>query len=90
MFLIEGDIHNVIKELPDNTYNLLYTNPPFNGLTNAKWDKVLNWEDLWEDIWRIMKPNGIVVLHSTQKFTMELCSSCLKHFKYKFHQFFIR
>ena len=83
MYLIQGDIHNVIKDLPDNTYNLLYTNPPFNGLTKASWDTTLNWEDLWEDIWRIMKPNGIVVLHSTQKFTMELCASGLKYFRYK-------
>jgi len=84
MFLIQGDIHKIIKELPDNTYNLLYTNPPFNSLTGAKWDKVLHWDELWDDIWRIMKPNGIVILHSSQRFTIELCASDIKNFKYKY------
>ena len=83
MKIIKGDIHKVIKELPSNEYDLLYTNPPFNGLTKASWDKILNWNELWEDIWRVMKPNGVVILHSTQRFTIELCGSCLNHFKYK-------
>jgi len=84
MHLIQGDIHKIIKELPDNTYNLLYTNPPFNSLTGAKWDTVLNWNELFDDIWRIMKPNGIVVLHSSQRFTIELCAADIKNFKYKY------
>ena len=84
MELIQGDIHEVIKSLPSNKYDLLYTDPPFNSLTGAKWDKVLNWEDLWEDIWRVLKPNGVVVLHSTQRFTIQLCASQIKHFKYKY------
>tara|TARA_R110000823_G_C15897631_1_gene496635 strand:- start:62 stop:760 length:699 start_codon:yes stop_codon:yes gene_type:complete len=84
MELIEGDIHKVIKTLPTNTYDILYTNPPFNSLTGAKWDKVLKWDELWSDIWRVLKPNGVVILHSTQRFTIELASSQIKNFKYKY------
>tara|TARA_R100001369_G_scaffold44540_1_gene70654 strand:- start:1059 stop:1760 length:702 start_codon:yes stop_codon:yes gene_type:complete len=84
MELIEGDIHDIIKTLPSNKYDLLYTNPPFNSLTRAKWDNVLNWEELWEDIWRVLKPNGVVVLHATQRFTIELASTQIKYFKYKY------
>lgn len=84
MNLIEGDIHEVIKTLPSNKYDLLYTDPPFNSLTGAKWDKVLKWDELWDDIWRVLKPNGVVVLHSTQRFTIQLASSQIKHFKYKY------
>ena len=68
MDIIKGDIHNVIKTLPSNTYDLLYSNPPF-AMTGAKWDKAIRFEELWEDIWRVLKPNGAVILHSTQYFT---------------------
>jgi len=82
MNLIKGDIHKIIKTLKDNTFDLLYTNPPFS-MTNASWDKELIWNELWKDIWRVLKPNGVVVLHSTQRFTIRLCASQIKYFKYK-------
>ena len=82
MNIITGDIHDVIKNLPSNTFDLLYTDPPFS-MTKASWDKDLRWNELWTDIWRVLKPKGIVVLHSTQRFTIRLCSSQLKYFRYK-------
>ena len=81
MNIIKGDIHTIIKTLPSDHFNLLYTDPPF-AMTGAKWDKELRWDELWKDIWRVLKPNGIVVLHSTQIFTHLLVASQIKHFKY--------
>lgn len=83
MNIIKGDIHNIIKTLPSNTYDLLYSNPPFS-MTGAKWDKTIRFEELWTDIWRILKPNGAVILHSTQYFTHKLVSTQLEHFKYNY------
>ena len=56
MSYIEGDIHEKIKTLDTDSFDLLYTNPPF-GITGASWDKGLRWEELWDDIWRVLKPN---------------------------------
>ena len=38
---IKGDIHEKIKELPDNSIDLIYTDPPFN-VTHASWERPLN------------------------------------------------
>ena len=43
---IEGDIHEVIKTIEDNSIEFIYTDPPF-GTTKAKWDKGLNWDNLF-------------------------------------------
>ena len=83
MSYIEGDIHEKIKTLDTDSFDLLYTNPPF-GITGASWDKGLRWEELWEDIWRVLKPNGVVVLHSSMPFTFDLVSSQRQFFKYNY------
>ena len=68
---IEEDIHTAIKNLDDNTFNLIYTSPPY-GITEAKWDNSLNWAELFPEMWRVLKPDGIIVLHSSMPFTYEL------------------
>ena len=77
---IEGDIHNVIKDIPDNSIDLIYTSPPY-GITGAEWDKPLDWKNLFVDLWRVVKPTGIIVLHASMPFTYEL----LKYETPKYH-----
>lgn len=77
---IEGDIQQVIKDIPDNSIDLIYTSPPF-GITEAKWDKPLDWNQLWPELWRVMKSNGIIVLHASMPFTYEL----LQYERPKYH-----
>jgi len=68
---IEGDIHEVIKTLEDGCIDFIYTDPPFST-TEAKWDKPLKWEELFNEMWRVLKPNGIICLYSALPFTYEL------------------
>lgn len=83
MDLIEGDIHEVIKTLEDNSIDCIYTNPPF-AITGAKWDQGLDWDNLWDDLWRVLKDDGCIVLHSSMPFTFDLVSSQRKYFKYNY------
>jgi len=82
---IKGDIHDVIKTIDDNFIDFIYTDPPF-GTTQATWDKGLNWEELFKEMWRVLKPNGIIALHSSIPFTYEL----LKYEKPKYHYVWIK
>ena len=68
---IKGDIHEVIKTLEDNSIDFIYTDPPF-ATTKAKWDKPLKWEELFKEMWRVLKPDGIICLYSAMPFTYEL------------------
>ena len=77
---IEQDIHIAIKDIPDNTYNFIYTSPPY-GITTAEWDKPLNWTMLFPEMWRVLKDDGIIVLHASMPFTYEL----LKYETPKYH-----
>lgn len=81
--ILYGDCHELIKKLPSGKFDLLYTNPPF-GITEANWDVPLRWEELWSEIWRVLKPNGAVVLHSSMPFTFDLVASQRKYFKYNY------
>ena len=82
---IKGDIHNVIKSIEDNSIDLIYTDPPFQ-ITNASWDKGLDWKYLFPDMWRVLKPTGIIVLYASMPFTYEL----LKYEKPKYHYTWIK
>ena len=77
----KGDTLETIKTLPPDHFDLLYTNPPF-GITGAKWDKPLPWDVLWPEIWRVMKPRGVVVLHCSMPFTYTLIKSQTPKYHY--------
>jgi len=81
--IICGDCLDVIKDIPSNSVDMVYSNPPF-GVTKAKWDKPLSWVELWPEIWRVSRLNGAVLLHSSMPFTFDLVSSQRKYFKYNY------
>lgn len=83
--IVKGDIHNVIKTIPDNAIDLIYTDPPF-GITVAKWDKGLNWKELFPEMWRVLKPTGIIILYASMPFTYNL----LKYDNPKYHYSWIK
>jgi len=75
-----GDIHEIIKDISDNSIDFIYTDPPF-GITKAEWDKPLRWKELFPEMWRVLKPKGVIVLYASMPFTYEL----LKYEKPKYH-----
>jgi len=82
---IQGDIKDVIKSFDDNSIDFIYTDPPY-GTTKAKWDIGLNWTELFPEMWRVLKPNGIIVLYASMPFTYEL----LQYEKPKYHYTWIK
>ena len=82
---IQGDIHDVIKTIEDDSIDLIYTDPPF-AVSKAKWDKPLRWVELFKEMWRVLKPTGIIVLYASMPFTYEL----LKYEKPKYHYSWIK
>lgn len=85
MNIIKGDIHSEIVKLETNSVDLVYTNPPYNTTEN-KWDKKLNWNVLFKEMWRVLKPNGKIILHSSIPFTYDL----IKVEKPKYHYIWIK
>jgi site-specific DNA-methyltransferase (adenine-specific) len=70
-----------MKQYPDGYFDLLVTDPPY-GITQNEWDKSLDFESLWREWLRVVKPNGAFVFTTAQPFTADLINSNRKIFKY--------
>ena len=79
--LMLGDCLERMKEIPDGRIDLILTDPPY-GTTACKWDSVIPLEPMWNELKRIIKPNGAIVLFGSQPFTSVLVASNLKMFKH--------
>ena len=79
--LMFGDCLERMKEIPDGSVDLILTDPPYQTTQN-KWDSIIPFEPMWEQLKRIIKPNGACVLFSAQPFTTNLIYSNMKCFKY--------
>ena len=71
-----------MKSIPDGSVDAIITDPPY-GTTACKWDSVIPFEPMWEQLKRIIKPNGAIVLTASQPFTSALVMSNPKMFKYE-------
>lgn len=79
--LFKGDCLEVMKGIPDGSVDLVLTDPPY-GTTANKWDSVIDLDLMWEQIKRVIKPNGAIVMTASQPFTSKLIISNYKMFKY--------
>jgi len=79
--LINADCLDAMRDIPDGSVDMVLTDPPY-GTTACKWDSVIPFEPMWEQLKRITKPNGAIVLTASQPFTSALVMSNVKMFKY--------
>ena len=81
MKLYKGNCLEIMKTIQDKSIDAIITDPPY-GTTACKWDSVIDFELMWEQLNRIIKPNGAIVLFGSQPFTSALIMSNPKMFKY--------
>ena len=81
MKLIHGDCLEKMKDIPDGSIDAIITDPPY-GTTACKWDSVIDFELMWEQLNRIIKPNGAIALFGTEPFSSTLRMSNIKNYKY--------
>lgn len=82
MRLMLGDCLHRMAEIATGSVDLVLTDPPY-GTTACKWDAVIPLEPMWEQVRRVLKPNGAAVLFSAQPFTSSLVMSNTGWFKYQ-------
>lgn len=79
--LLSGDCLELMKSIPDKSVDMVLTDPPY-GTTACKWDVVIPFEPMWEQLKRITKDNGAICLFGSEPFSSHLRLSNLKMFKY--------
>jgi site-specific DNA-methyltransferase (adenine-specific) len=63
------------------TVDAIITDPPY-GTTSCKWDSVIPFDEMWERLNKLIKPNGAIVLFGSEPFSSALRMSNIKNYKY--------
>lgn len=57
--VIQGNNLEVLKQIPDNTFDSVVTDPPYGiNFMNKKWDYDVPSVELWQEVFRVLKPGG--------------------------------
>jgi len=66
--LILGDSAEQLKQLKDNSVDLMATDPPYGiSFMNKGWDKVLPPKDIWTECYRVLKPGSFIAVMSSPR-----------------------
>mgnify|MGYP003543298980 FL=1 len=80
--LLLGDCLERMKEIPDNSVDLVLVDLPY-GTTQNKWDSVIDLEIMWEQLKRICSDNTPKIMFAQTPFDKVLGCSNLKELKYE-------
>ena len=81
--LMQGDCLERMKEIPEGSVDMVLTDPPY-GVLKCKWDTVIPFDKMWNELKRIGKENCAFVFNSQQPFTTSLIMSNQDWFRYCF------
>lgn len=79
--LINDDCLNAMKFIPDGSVDAIICDPPYQKTQN-KWDSVIPFDLMWEQLNRVIKPNGAVILFGQNSFSFKLGLSNEKMFRH--------
>jgi site-specific DNA-methyltransferase (adenine-specific) len=75
------DCYELLQEIESGTVDLILQDPPY-GTTGNEWDIIPDFEVMWKEWGRILKPDGMAIMTASQPFTSKLILSNEKLFKY--------
>ena len=85
--LWQGDCLELMKNIPDGSVDLVLTDPPYGTMKGAaldgwksqttEWDTAIDPVKIFEQISRILRPNGKAVLFSQEPYTSRLITSAI-------------
>ena len=81
MQLINGDCLEELKDLSDNSVDLIFLDLPYNQ-TSCEWDVKIDLNKLWLQLKRVRKNNCLAIFSTTTKYGYELIHSNKKEFRY--------
>ena len=80
--IYHGDCIEGMKILPDNSVDMVLTDPPY-GTTCNKWDTVVDMDAFWKEIKRVTKKNSAILIFTQMPFTATVVMSNPKMFRYE-------
>jgi len=80
--LHNGDCLQVMPSIPSGSIDAIITDLPY-GTTACAWDEVIPFADMWKEVKRVLKSDGVFVTTASQPFTSALIMSNPSWFKYE-------
>ena len=82
--IYNGDCLEIMDSLIEEGIKVdcILTDPPYGTIKN-KWDNIIPFDDMWDRLNKLIKPNGAIVLFGNEPFTSKMICSNLKGFKYR-------
>lgn len=79
--IVCGDCLEGMKLIPDGSIDAVICDPPY-GTTACSWDTIIPFDLMWEQLNRIIKEGGAIVLFGSEPFSSKLRCSNLRYYKY--------
>lgn len=84
--IYQGDCLELIKQLPDKSIDCIICDPPYEVLNknnkDAQWDRIIPFDELWQQYERVAKDNAAIILFAQGMFTARLMMSNPKLWRY--------
>lgn len=84
--LYNGDCLEVMPMLADNSVDCIITDLPYAALNksnvSAQWDKEIDMVKMWQQVWRVLKPDGVCILFGQGLFSARLMMSEPRNYRY--------
>lgn len=80
---IHGDCLEELKNLDDNSVDLVLSDLPYSQNYHWDWDTCIDMTKLWPELKRVLKDKGVVAMTCQQPFTSHLVLSNTPWFRYE-------
>jgi site-specific DNA-methyltransferase (adenine-specific) len=80
--LIQGDCLQEMQNIESYSIDFILTDLPY-GTTACSWDEIIPFEPMWNEFYRILRPNGFIALTASQPFTTKLIASNIDNFSHQ-------
>jgi site-specific DNA-methyltransferase (adenine-specific) len=82
MILYKGDCLIEMQNIESYSIDFILTDLPY-GTTACSWDEIIPFEPMWNEFYRILRPNGFIALTASQPFTTKLINSNIERFSHQ-------
>lgn len=84
--IYQGDCLELIKQLPGKSIDCIICDPPYEVLNknnkDAQWDRIIPFDELWQQYERVAKDNAAIILFAQGMFTARLMMSNPRLWRY--------
>lgn len=102
--LWQGDCLELMKDIPDGSVDLVLTDPPYgtvknlgkgkiaqeNGYRDYGWDEIIDTEKMFQEIARVLRPNGKAILFSQEPYTSHIITSQIPSLPFSYRAVWVK